>query len=324
MRIRPYVSLPDPGEPDEDDLPPPPPIPRVVTPARQADTPAYGIPAPPPHQPWPADEPGLDDRHAPGHPHAPARSAHPAEPSHPAGRPDPAETVQLRAVPAGTGTHPNAVGSGSGTESGFGFGFGGRGGGGGPETRSRPAARRLLPLLIAAAAVVALGGTAMALWVLPDSQGTDTALMDAKASAPVSSVAPPSPSQSPAPSSSASPSPSASASPSPSPSTSKSSSPSPSASRSSAPPSPSASPSTSRTPTPSPPAAAPTLRYGDSGAEVEKLQRLLAARGLYTSKINGRFDWRVENAVSTFQYQNDIDDEEWGVYGPITRKALEG
>ncbi|MGR4879222.1 peptidoglycan-binding protein [Streptomyces sp. LARHCF249] len=57
---------------------------------------------------------------------------------------------------------------------------------------------------------------------------------------------------------------------------------------------------------------------------MEKLQRLLAARGLYTYKINGKFDWRVENAVSTFQYENGIDDEEWGVYGPITRKALEG
>lgn len=88
-------------------------------------------------------------------------------------------------------------------------------------------------------------------------------------------------------------------------------------------PSPSASPSTSRAPSPTPPAAAPTLRYGDSGAEVEKLQRLLAARGLFTYKINGKFDWRVENAVSTFQYDNGID-EEWGVYGPLTRKALEG
>ncbi|MET9318710.1 peptidoglycan-binding domain-containing protein [Streptomyces sp. NPDC003038] len=57
---------------------------------------------------------------------------------------------------------------------------------------------------------------------------------------------------------------------------------------------------------------------------MEKLQRLLAARGLYQGKIHGRFDWKVEEAVSTFQYNNGIDSEEWGVYGPVTRKALEG
>ncbi|MFJ4779034.1 peptidoglycan-binding protein [Streptomyces sp. NPDC088762] len=57
---------------------------------------------------------------------------------------------------------------------------------------------------------------------------------------------------------------------------------------------------------------------------MEKLQRLLAARGLYSGKISGRFDWKVENAVSTFQYENDIDEDEWGVYGPVTRRALEG
>ncbi|GGZ73408.1 peptidoglycan-binding domain-containing protein [Streptomyces subrutilus] len=57
---------------------------------------------------------------------------------------------------------------------------------------------------------------------------------------------------------------------------------------------------------------------------MEKLQRLLTARRLYSGKINGRFDWRVEQAVSTFQYNRGIDDEEWGVYGPVTRKALEG
>ncbi|MFF3619975.1 peptidoglycan-binding protein [Streptomyces sp. NPDC002467] len=56
---------------------------------------------------------------------------------------------------------------------------------------------------------------------------------------------------------------------------------------------------------------------------MEKLQRLLAAQGLFSSKVNGKFDWRVENAVSTFQFNNDIN-EEWGVYGPLTRKALEG
>lgn len=270
LRVRPYVSLPDPGEADDDapvpplpvvtavppltassplssplSSPPSPPSPPPFLPSPEGETPAYGMPVASAEQPWPGD-----------------------------------------------------------------------------EKRARPAVRRLLPVLIGAASVVALGGTAVALWVLPSSKGNDTALMDTTASAPVTALAPASPSQSPATTGTASPSPSASSSPSPS--ASKSPSPSPSASRSSAPPSPSASPSTSRAPSPTPPAAAPTLRYGDTGAEVEKLQRLLAAKGLYTYKINGRFDWRVEEAVSTFQYQNGIDDEEWGVYGPITRKALEG
>lgn len=166
--------------------------------------------------------------------------------------------------------------------------------------------------------MVALGGTALAVWVLPESAGSDTALLDAKASAPPA-IAPATSSQAPSPSASASASASRSASPSPS------KSPSPSASRSatSAPPSPSASASRSPSPSKPPATSAPTLRYGDSGPEVEKLQRLLAAQGLFSYKINGKFDWRVENAVSTFQFNNDID-EEWGVYGPITRRALEG
>ncbi|MFJ8018114.1 peptidoglycan-binding protein [Streptomyces sp. NPDC096339] len=198
---------------------------------------------------------------------------------------------------------------------------GGGGGGGGPEKRgggSTP--RRLLPLLLGAAAVVAVGGTALAVFVLPESGSGDTALMDAQASAPAAIAPAPSSSQSSAaPSASASPSASRSASPSPS------KSPSPSASRSatSAPPSPSASASRSPSPSKPPAPSGPTLHYGDSGPEVEKLQRLLAAQGLFPYKTNGKFDWRVENAVSTFQYNNDID-EEWGVYGPLTRRALEG
>ncbi|MBT2479834.1 peptidoglycan-binding protein [Streptomyces sp. ISL-94] len=168
--------------------------------------------------------------------------------------------------------------------------------------------------------MIAVGGTAAALWVLPTSSGSDTALLDAKASAPAPGMAPAESSASPTASASGSPSASRSASPS----ASKSASPSPSASRSaSASPSPSPSASRSASPSSKPPAEGPTLRYGDSGPEVEKLQRLLAARGLYSGKINGRFDGKVENAVSTFQYENDIDNE-WGVYGPVTRRALEG
>ncbi|WP_143196818.1 peptidoglycan-binding domain-containing protein [Streptomyces sp. CB00455] len=268
MRVRPYVTLPDPGEPEGTA---PPPITGAVSPAPQDDTPAYGIPVPSAHHPWPEG---------------------------PAAVPRPDETTRLRAVPQAGGT--------------------------GPRQQGRPAGRRLLPLLIGAAAAVALGGTAVAVWVMPGSDGGDAAVLDAKASAPVLKVAPAEPSRTPSLSSpSASRSASASRSPSPSASKSASPTPSPSASRTSAPPSPSPSPTASRT-TGSPPAAqGPTLRYGDSGAEVEKLQRLLAGRGLYRGRVDGKYDWKVENAVSTFQYNNNIDDE-WGVYGPVTRRALEG
>ncbi|MEU4733384.1 peptidoglycan-binding domain-containing protein [Streptomyces sp. NPDC023588] len=328
LRIRPYVTLPDPGEPDEPA--PPPSISGVVTPAAhpaaaaENDTPPYGTPLPPPG-PW-QDGPWQTGpwQDAPEHPSSPPGST--------------TETTELRSIPHAA--HPyggdteggvgSAVGdaagitddSGNGSGTGNGSWGGGGGGGGGPEKRTggSPASRRPLALLIAAAALVALSGTAVAVWVLPGSAGSDSALLDAKASAPAVSAAPTAPTASPTPGSA-----SPSASPSPSPSKSASPSPSPSPSRSSAPPSPSPSPTASRSASPSaPPAAAgPTLRYGDSGPEVQKLQQLLTARGLYDGKLNGKYDWRVEDAVSTFQYNNDID-EEWGVYGPITRRALEG
>ncbi|MEU9302842.1 peptidoglycan-binding domain-containing protein [Streptomyces sp. NPDC048269] len=289
------MTLPDPGEPDDDA--PAPPVARVVVPPPRDDTPAYGIPVAP-GQPWP-DGP------------APAPLA--------------AETARLHPLPEPGSSPGGAEGGGASVREGEREGGGGGGGGGGgPEKRTGPGFRRLLPLLIAAIAVVALGGTAVALWALPSSAGSDTALLDAQASAPVTSPVPAEPSRTPAPGTTG-PSPSVSPSPSPSASKSTSPSPSPSASRSSTPPSPSPSPTPPRAPSPTPPPPqAPTLRYGDSGSEVEKLQRLLAARGLFTYKINGKFDWRVENAVSTFQYDNNIDEDEWGVYGPATRKALEG
>ncbi|MEU9084558.1 peptidoglycan-binding protein [Streptomyces sp. NPDC048357] len=300
MRIRPYVTLPDPGEPDAEVSPPP--ISGVVTPnprpvPAQDDTPAYGIPVAPPTVPW-QDGPPV---------HAP----------------HPADTTRLRAIP--DPDHPSA---GAGVGMGIGGGIddgrgrtgegGGGGGGGGPEKRNGSGSRRPLALLLGAASVVALSGTAMAVWVLPSDSGSEVTLLDAKASSPAVSAAPAAPS---ATHTQASGSPSASASPSPS--ASKSASPSPSASRTSAPPSSSPSPSASRSSAP-PPSQAPILRYGDSGPEVEKLQRLLAAQGLYRGKFHGKFDWRVEDALSEFQYSHGIDDQEWGIYGPVTRKALEG
>lgn len=317
LRIRPYVTLPDPGQADAPPSPQPllgvvtpprapeappasgaggydrageaetemlPPVPPGAGPARD-DTPAYGIPVPPVHPAWPD------------------------------------ETVRLRATPPAPVPSPQH-GSGSGTGNGIGNGGGwGGGGGGAPEGRSGPAARRrLLPLLIGAGAVVALGSAALAAGVFGGSGTADTVLSDPKPSAPAVSAAPAAPAEaSPSPTRSPSPSASRSASPSRSPSRSAS----PSASRSSAAPTPSPSASASRSPSPKP-APVQSLQYGDSGPEVEKLQRLLAAQHLYRGKYNGKFDDRTEDAVSTFQWENDITEDPWGVYGPVTRQALEG
>lgn len=54
------------------------------------------------------------------------------------------------------------------------------------------------------------------------------------------------------------------------------------------------------------------------------MQRLLAGQGVYRGRINGRFDDRTEKAVSDFQWRNEIWDDPDGVYGPQTRRALEG
>ncbi|MFI5665421.1 peptidoglycan-binding protein [Streptomyces sp. NPDC051704] len=288
LRVRPYVTLPEPRQ--SDDLPPPQPVRGVMAgPAGgyaapgeappQDDTPAYGIPVA-----WPDSPPQASW---------------------------PAETTRLRTVTPASGPANEDGG-------------GGRGGGGGPEKRSGGTRRRRLPTILAGAGtVVAVGTAALALGMLPRSGDSDTVLLDAKPSAPAASVAPAGPTQ-PAATRSPSRSASASASASASPSASKSASPSasPTASRSSAPPSPSPSTTPSRAPSSAPPKA-PTLRYGDAGPEVEKMQRLLAGQGYYRGRINGKFDSRTENAVSDFQWQNGIDDD-WGVYGPQTRQALEG
>ncbi|MFD0267969.1 peptidoglycan-binding protein [Streptomyces sp. NPDC127106] len=307
LRIRPYVSLPHPGETDPQatqPLPPMPPMPpaqpvygAVADPAqghahpgrpeRGDSTPAYGTPAV-----WPD---------------APPQATWPAQPT-------PLPPTQQDLGDLGTL-------EGRGRERTRGGGGGG-GGGGAPGKRSSSVSRRRrLPTVLAGAGtVVAVGTAALALSMLPRSAESDTVLLDANPTGPASSVVPTDPAETP---SSAAPSPKASAARSATPS--KSASPSPSASRSSAPaasPSPSSAPRTAS----SSPAApkGPTLRHGDSGPEVEKLQRLLAAQGLYRGRYTGKYDDRTENAVAWFQWENDIEGDPEGVYGPQTRKVLEG
>ncbi|MFD7629862.1 peptidoglycan-binding protein [Streptomyces sp. NPDC059851] len=301
LRIRPYVSLAPPGETDlqaTQQIPPVPPMPPAQ--------PVYGAVADPAHA------------HTHGHAHAepgtgPQADATPAYGT-PAVWPDappqaswPAETAPLTPVPQDLGELGTLRGRGG-------------GGGGAPGKRSSSGSRRRrLPTVLAGAGtVVAVGTAALALGMLPRSAESDTVLLDAKPSGPAASVLPTDPTQVP---SSAAPSPKASASKSAAPS--KSASASPSGSRSSASGSPS--PSAPRAASSSPAAPkAPTLRHGDSGAEVEKLQRLLAAQGLYRGKYTGKYDDRTENAVAWFQWQYDIEGDPEGVYGPQTRTVLEG
>ncbi|MGW7124945.1 peptidoglycan-binding domain-containing protein [Streptomyces sp. NPDC054901] len=282
MRIRPYVTLTDPGGMDAAASLPP--VLGAVTPTRD-DTQRFRVPAPLEHQPWPGAQESV--------PHT-------------------ADTRRVRSVsglpaPRAGGQTARPVGAGRPRREIAGLG---------PR---RPAA----PLL-AAAAVIAVGGTAMAL-LAPDSSGNDVMLSEIRPSAPVASTIAPVPSptlsvqasgHSPSPSASRSPSPSASrVSPSASPASSLPAAPS-------TPPSPS--PIVDRLPSHEPPPSqAPILRFGDSGPEVERLQRLLARKGLYKGKIHGRFDRGVRQALSKFQLALGIEDDGWGTYDPSTRRALE-
>ncbi|MFC8077690.1 peptidoglycan-binding protein [Streptomyces sp. NPDC057307] len=65
------------------------------------------------------------------------------------------------------------------------------------------------------------------------------------------------------------------------------------------------------------------LRRGDSGAEVEELQRRLSEVWLYNDGYDGRFGERVEAAVRVYQSYKSIEGDPSGVYGPNTRRALE-
>ncbi|MCX5407550.1 peptidoglycan-binding protein [Streptomyces sp. NBC_00335] len=249
----------------------------------------------------------------------------------------PDETMQLRAIPAyepyatpGPGAHTSHGSQGTPTweQAGPAHGYGAHGmaGADGPHD-SGPPRRRIRALPITAAAAAVIGVAVLVLRAFSGSGAPETTFLDAKPSSPLISltqVAPSQPAKSTGPPPSTTPSPSRSASPSASASASPSRTPSRSTTPSAAPsPTPSPTPSRSSAPTSRPPSA-PTLRYGDSGPEVEKLQRLLAAQGIYRGKYDGKYGVRTESAVSTFQAYNDIDEDPWGVYGPATRRALEG
>jgi len=66
----------------------------------------------------------------------------------------------------------------------------------------------------------------------------------------------------------------------------------------------------------------PTLKRGDTGWQVKRLQRLLQQRDLlpHDAKIDGVFGKTTETAVEAFQALNDLELD--GVVGPLTWHAL--
>ncbi len=62
------------------------------------------------------------------------------------------------------------------------------------------------------------------------------------------------------------------------------------------------------------------LQEGDSGREVEDLQRNLKRLKLYSGPIDGIFDADVSEAVKAFQRQQGVNDD--GIVGPKTMKKL--
>ena len=76
-----------------------------------------------------------------------------------------------------------------------------------------------------------------------------------------------------------------------------------------------------KAPAPSP-SGAPTLRSGDFGAHVEKLQRDLVRHGFDVGGIDGSFGPGTRSAVVRFQRAKGLEAD--GVAGPATQRALAG
>lgn len=65
-----------------------------------------------------------------------------------------------------------------------------------------------------------------------------------------------------------------------------------------------------------------TLRQGDSGDAVKKLQTALKNRGYYSNSIDGNYGYRTVAAVKAFQEKNGLKAD--GVAGPATQNLLYG
>ncbi|MGW2657251.1 peptidoglycan-binding domain-containing protein [Streptomyces sp. NPDC001478] len=242
---------------------------------------------------------------------------------------DAATTMPLFLGPAGPGRLPDAVDAGEPA---------------GPLVTPgpdpvQPRRRKPFAALMAGAAVVTVVGTAAFIGGLFDGSADkeadlDQAMPSTVATLPEEDAEPTAPaSASPAPSATRSPSATPSASASASASTRPSASATRSAPASPTPSAPSASPSaTASSSAPAalvPPdgsqAGGPTLRLGDRGPEVTELQhRLQEVWVLGGGAVGDDYTKRVEKAVRDFQIWWGVQGDPEGVYGPETRRRLEG
>ncbi|MFF5444834.1 peptidoglycan-binding protein [Streptomyces sp. NPDC012888] len=315
LRIRPYVTRPAAAPPPPAGMPWQDPATEPLPPTPPGQVP----PAPFPADPFPADP------FAPG-PFAPGPVADgqvtPAPYSRPSGPGPDAPGAHGGADTPAYGM-PMAVRLGAAPD-----------GGNRKSRRARPAGGNRLPLLAGAAAVVVIGATAALVIGLPDGDGrSDTALPDPTLSAPAVSVAPvgptassdgtdggrPSPAVSPKAAASGSGSVSASASAAATRGVSGPADPSPSR------PGRDGSPPAGSGPSGRPPSSSQTgvLRRGDTGPDVEQLQRDLQYLGLlWNGRVDGRYGKHTEDAVARFQAEEGITSDARGVFGPETRRAL--
>ncbi|MFD7504704.1 peptidoglycan-binding protein [Streptomyces sp. NPDC059850] len=82
-------------------------------------------------------------------------------------------------------------------------------------------------------------------------------------------------------------------------------------------------PPTSEPPKTPEPTGPPVLSEGDSGAEVEELQKRLTQLLMYIGIADGKYDDGLKDAVAAYQDRYGIEDDPEGVYGENTRLDLE-
>jgi peptidoglycan hydrolase-like protein with peptidoglycan-binding domain len=68
------------------------------------------------------------------------------------------------------------------------------------------------------------------------------------------------------------------------------------------------------------PAPATTLKPGDTGAQVKRLQRALVSLGYTVGKVDGDYGTATKTAVSQFQTASNLTAD--GVFGPATKTSL--
>lgn len=81
-----------------------------------------------------------------------------------------------------------------------------------------------------------------------------------------------------------------------------------------------ATPTTTQAAAPTVPAPTTTLKPGDTGVQVKRLQRALAQLGYSVGKVDGDYGTSTKTAVEQFQTASNLTAD--GLFGPATRTAL--